>query len=349
MTVLLEARNVTKIFGRGLVSKQRIPALENFWFSIGDGEPSITAVVGESGSGKTTMARLLLGLESPTYGQVCYRGKYLHKLSRAERLAFLQEVQMIFQDPFEVYNSFYTVDHVLKTPIAKFHLANTVPEAQALIEDALHAVGLRPDETLGRYPHQLSGGQRQRIMVARALLLDPRVIVADEPVSMIDASLRAIVLDNLRQLNVDFNISIVYITHDLTTAYQISHAIIVLYKGSVTEVGDAGLVVRNPQHPYTQLLVGSIPHPNPNRQWAEEAPPSEIGSQAQEGIGCKFAHRCPHAFPLCLEETPSLFLTDDTRAVACFLHSDHTPLPLSKMNSVFDRGAASQQGAQKST
>ncbi len=336
MTVLLEARNVTKIFGRGLVSKQRIPALEDFWFSIGDGEPSITGVVGESGSGKTTMARLLLGLESPTYGEVCYRGKDLQKLSRPERLAFLQEVQMIFQDPFEVYNSFYAVDHVLRTPITKFHLANTERGARALIEEALHAVGLRPDETLGRYPHQLSGGQRQRIMVARALLLDPQVIVADEPVSMIDASLRAIVLDNLRQLNEDFEISIVYITHDLTTAYQISHNIIVLYKGSVTEVGAVDRVVRNPQHPYTQLLVGSIPFPDPDRRWEEEAPSSEIGSQAKEAIGCKFADRCPHAFQLCLEETPPLFLTDENRAAACFLYRDQRTLPLSEMNSVLD-------------
>ena len=139
----------------------------------------------------------------------------------------------------------------------KTKAANSKRESRALIEEVLQAVGLRHEETLGRYPHQLSGGQRQRVMVARALLLRPRLIIADEPVSMIDASLRATVLDNLRQLNEEFGISIIYITHDLTTAYQISGNIIVLYRGYVVEAGDAGMAVKTPQHPYTQLLVSS--------------------------------------------------------------------------------------------
>ena len=206
MTALLEARHVTKIFGGGLIKRRRTIALEDFSFSIGGGQPTITGVVGESGSGKTTMARLLLGMESPTQGEVLYQGKALRQLSRPEWRAFRRDVQIIFQDPFEVYNPFYTVDHVLTTPIAKFHLANSKQGSRTLIEEVLQAVGLRHEETLGRYPHQLSGGQRQRVMVARALLLRPRLIIADEPVSMIDASLRATVLDNLRQLNEVFGI-----------------------------------------------------------------------------------------------------------------------------------------------
>ncbi|HSR33783.1 MAG TPA: ATP-binding cassette domain-containing protein, partial [Anaerolineae bacterium] len=194
MTPLLEARQVTKIFSGGLIKKHRTVALEAFSLSIGSGQPSITGVVGESGSGKTTMARLVLGLESPTQGEVLYKGKDLRRLSRAEWRSFRRDVQAIFQDPFEVYNSFYRVDHVLTTPIAKLRLASSKRESRTLIEGALQAVGLRPEETLGRYPHQLSGGQRQRIMVARALLLNPKLIIADEPVSMIDASLRATVL-----------------------------------------------------------------------------------------------------------------------------------------------------------
>src|SRR5256885_5835793 len=174
---------------------------------------------------------------------------------------------MIFQDPYEVYNPFYKVDHALETPIWEFKLASGVQARRALIHESLRAVGLRPDETLGRYPHQLSGGQRQRIMVARAVLLRPRLIIADEPVSMVDASLRATILDSLRRLNRDFGISLVYITHDLTTAYQISDNIVVLYRGLVAEAGSVEEVVKSPHHPYTQLLVGSIPLPDPTHHW----------------------------------------------------------------------------------
>jgi len=338
MTALLEARHVTKIFGGGLIKRHRTVALEDFSLPIGGGQPSITGVVGESGSGKTTMARLLLGMESPTQGEVLYQGKNLRRLSRPEWRAFRRDVQIIFQDPFEVYNPFYTVDHVLTTPIAKFHLANSKHESRALIEEVLQAVGLRSEETLGRYPHQLSGGQRQRVMVARALLLRPRLIIADEPVSMIDASLRATVLDNLRQLNEEFGISLIYITHDLTTAYQISHNIIVLYRGSVAEAGDVELVVGQPQHPYTQLLIGSIPLPDPNRRWSDESGRmSQVASHKQtgDGLGCKFADRCPHAFSLCLEKAPPLFQTNQHRAAACYLYQDHPSIQREEMDKVF--------------
>src|SRR6185503_549032 len=192
-----------------------------------------------------------------------------------ERRAFRRDVQAIFQDPFGVYNSFYKVDHVLTTPIAKFKLAKSRQEARTLIEQALRAVGLRPEDTLGRYPHQLSGGQRQRTMVARTLLLRPKVIVADEPVSMIDASLRVTVLGNLLQLKRDFGISLIYITHDLTTAYQISDRIMVLYRGRVVEQGEPDQIVNRPQHAYTRLLISSIPDPDPDRPWADTDPGDE--------------------------------------------------------------------------
>ncbi|GAB4544192.1 MAG: ABC transporter ATP-binding protein [Anaerolineae bacterium] len=320
MSILLEARHVTKVFGGGPFRRRRTVALEDFSLSISEGQSSIIGVVGESGSGKTTMARLLLGLERPTLGEVMYRGKEFRRLSRAERRGFLQDVQPIFQDPFEVYNTFYPVDHVLTTPIDKFGLARSKREEQALIEKVLRTVGLRPEETLGRYPHQLSGGQRQRVMVARALLFQPKLIIADEPVSMIDASLRATVLANLHQLNEEFGISLIYITHDLTTAYQISHKLIVLYKGSIAEIGDVELVVRSPQHPYTQLLISSIPLPNPARRWRGETPAPALERQASRGAGCKFAGRCPRVFSLCLEEVPGLLQTDERRAVACHLY-----------------------------
>jgi peptide/nickel transport system ATP-binding protein len=267
---LVELRHVRRTYGGGGVFSQRaVVALDDFSLTIDDQSPSITAIVGESGSGKTTMARILLGLESVSSGRVLYRGTDLHDLNRRTWADYRRNVQAIFQDPFGVYNSFYKVDHVLTTPLRKFKMARSRDEERRMIDQALHAVGLRPEDTLGRYPHQLSGGQRQRTMVARTLLLRPRVIVADEPVSMIDASLRATVLGNLLQLKRDFGISLIYITHDLTTAYQISDRIMVLYRGHVVEEGAPDQIVNRPQHAYTKLLISSIPEPDPDRPWAE--------------------------------------------------------------------------------
>ena len=345
MTALLEARQVTKIFGRGLLKKQRTIALEDFSFSIGSGQSAITSVVGESGSGKTTMARLLLGLESPTQGDVLYNGRDLRRLSGTEWRDFRRDVQAIFQDPFEVYNPFYKVDHVLTVPIAKFHLANSPGESRALMEKALQTVGLRPEETLGRYPHQLSGGQRQRVMVARALLLRPKLIIADEPVSMVDASLRATILADLRQLNEEFGISFIYITHDVTTAYQISGNVIVLYSGSIMEVGDVELVIKQPQHPYTKLLISSIPLPDPQRRWGEELPAPAFQERTGDNEGCKFASRCAYVASECRQKAPTLFQINQHLAAACYLYQDHSALRLEEMDKIFVQRRASSTGS----
>ena len=322
MTPLLELRNVTKVFSSGVLKQAKTTvALENFSFSMSDSTPSVTSVVGESGSGKTTLVRLMLGLVHPTEGEVFYRGKNLRTLTRPERRTFQREVQTIFQDPFEVYNPFYKVDHVLEMPIANFGMASSRRERRKLMEEALSAVGLRPEETLGRYPHQLSGGQRQRIMVARALMLRPRIIIADEPVSMVDASLRATILENLLSLNRDFGISLIYITHDLTTAYQVSEDAIVLYRGAVAEAGAAELVVQQPEHPYTRLLVSSIPEPDPDIAWeGERALGTPTGGLTPTGDSyCRFHERCPYAMQQCVESAPPFFLTAPRRATACYL------------------------------
>ena len=195
----------------------------------------------------------------------------------------------------------------------------------------MRAVGLRPEEILGRYPHQLSGGQRQRIMVARALLLRPRLIVADEPVSMVDASLRATILGSLRKLHEELGISILYITHDLATAYQVADSILVLYRAAVAEAGDVERVVKSPRHPYTQLLIGSIPRVSTVRDWATEQPQAERDVAA---MGCRFADRCPMAMPRCLIATPPLFQTEPNRAAACFLYDNAPVLPGGKVATV---------------
>ncbi|HUX88372.1 MAG TPA: ABC transporter ATP-binding protein, partial [Chloroflexota bacterium] len=311
---------VSKVFGSG----QHVNvALDNFSLVVSGDQSSFTSIAGESGSGKTTLARLLLGFSEPTSGQIFYEGKDLWKMSSGEWRQFRREVQAIFQDPFEVFNPFYRVDHLLTTPIEKFHLAKSKADARTQIEVALNAVGLRPDETLGRFPHQLSGGQRQRLTIARALLLHPKLIIADEPVSMVDASLRATILESLNSLHTQFGISFIYITHDLTTAYQISDNIIVLYRGAIAEVGDVELVIKKPSHPYSRLLIASIPEPNVDQRWGEDQDLSTANElKGGANRGCKFADRCPFVMPMCVESVPPLFRTDDRRAAACFLQRE---------------------------
>lgn len=318
MAPLMELQNISKIFGGG---ENATIALDDMTFAIETGSPHIITVAGESGSGKTTMMMLLLGFYEPTLGQVLYNGKDLRALNREETMDFRRNIQAVFQDPFAVYNPFYKVDNLLSIPIKNFKLAKTKDQAYELMTSALKRVGLRPEETLGRYPHQLSGGQRQRIAVARALVLKPQLLIADEPVSMVDASLRATILKQLRDLNQDLRIPILYITHDLTTAYHVSDYIMVLYHGSVMEAGDVESVIRTPKHPYTQLLVNSIPWPDPNQLWGAEA--QEVKSKgAGDRKGCKFASRCTHAFDLCLQSQPGMYALKDNHAAACYLYKD---------------------------
>ena len=263
MTTLLEARHVTKLFSSGLLDRHATVALEDFSLAIDSERPSITAVVGESGSGKTTLAGCCWAGGANTWGGPLSGARPAkHGARSVARLS--PRCASDLPGPYEVYNPFYRVDHVLTTPVAKFKLASSKAAARALIAEVLQAVGLRPEETLGRFPHQLSGGQRQRVMVARALLLRPRLIVADEPVSMVDASLRATILGALRTMHLEHGISLIYITHDLATAYQISDNIVVLYRGSVVEAGDVELVVK---HPTIHTRSSSCP-PSPGQRRA---------------------------------------------------------------------------------
>jgi peptide/nickel transport system ATP-binding protein len=333
VSALIELRSATKAYGAFV-------ALDETSLSLPESTASMTAIAGESGSGKTTLARIMLGFTAPSQGLVLYRGKDVAKMSAGERRQFRREVQPVFQDPFDVFNPFYRVDHVLTTPLKRYGLAGSRAESQAMIADALTRVGLRPQETLGRFPHELSGGQRQRIMVARAVLLRPRLIVADEPVSMVDASLRATILDELRMLNRELGISIVYITHDLTTAFQICDNIVVLYRGRVVEAGAVERVIGDPRHPYSQLLVSSIPLPDLSKPWGNVEPIASESAGPRESRGCNFAPRCPHAMDRCWHDVPAKHIVDGQRLTACFLYRDAPVCTNPDISSVFQASEA---------
>lgn len=329
MTNLLELKSVTKQFSGGTV------AVDNLSFAVDSESPGIIAVAGESGSGKSTLGLLAMGFLEPSEGEILYNGKNIENMTKREQVQFRQEVQAVFQDPFAAYNPFYKVDHIFNVPIRNFKLASSRAEARQKIEAAMQTVGLRPNEILGRFPHQLSGGQRQRLVVARALLMQPKLLVADEPVSMVDASLRATILESLRKLNVDYDIPILYITHDLTTAYHISHHIIILYKGSVMEAGSVDEVIKNPQHPYTQLLIDSIPWPDLTRQWGQQEIDEMDGEMAEIGSGCKFAPRCPHVMPKCRQATPPLYHVSDETVASCYLYEEKPELASERLGELF--------------
>ena len=261
---LLDIKNATKTYGK---SRQMVTALRDVSLTVPAQPARIVTIAGESGSGKTTLANAVLGFITLTSGQILFEGQDVARLQGHGLLEYRRKVQAVFQDPFGVYNPFYPVRHVFDVVIKRFTLARTRGEARDLVEDALNRVGLRGAEVLDKHPHQLSGGQRQRIMIARAYLLKPRLIVADEPVSMVDASLRAMILEIMMRLRDEQGISFLYITHDLSTAYQVGDDICILYRGAVVEQGNAQQVIGDPQHEYSRLLISSIPVPDPTVKW----------------------------------------------------------------------------------
>ncbi len=330
MSQILELRNVTKVFKGGT------KALDDISFTVDDDVPSIIAIAGESGSGKTTLGMMALGFVTPSDGKAFYKGRDLHKLSGNELTTFRKEVQAVFQDPFAAYNPFYKVDHIMEVPIANFKLAKSRGEARRMMEESLISVGLRPEETLGRFPHQLSGGQRQRLAVARALLMRPKLLIADEPVSMVDASLRATILESLSKLNKELDVTVLYITHDLTTAYHVSDYIIILYRGSVMEAGDVDAIVTAPKHPYTQLLIDSVPWPDLQRQWGQqEIISTDEDHSTASRTGCKFAGRCPHVMEKCKVNRPPLYQVDANHVASCYLYDDKSVLPGEELGTLF--------------
>jgi ABC-type oligopeptide transport system ATPase subunit len=248
--------------GGGLLRRRTIRAVDDVSFRLEAGKPEIFAVIGESGSGKTTLARMILNLAMPTDGTIRFLGADVtHIRTNRERMAFMRQVQPIFQNPFEAFNPLRRIDRHLFFSARRFAGARGRVDIEAKADKALHQVGLSLAEVKGRFPHELSGGQLQRIAIARALISAPSLIVADEPVSMVDASLRMSIVNLFKALRDELKVSIVYITHDLATAYYISDRVLIMQRGKAVESGNARAVLDNPQHPYSILLKNAVLSP----------------------------------------------------------------------------------------
>jgi peptide/nickel transport system ATP-binding protein len=325
---LLELINVTKVFKAGgiTMSKNLVTAVDSVSFAMPLDKPVIYALVGESGSGKTTISRMILNLLPPTYGEILYKGrnlKSLGKIGKNEKKDYTREVQPIFQDPYSAYNPFYRVEHIFDMVLEKFKLAPSKSEGRQMMIKAMEDIGLRPSDILGRHPHQLSGGERQRLMLARILILKPKLVIADEPVSMIDASLRAIFLNQLILFKEKLGTSCMYITHDLNMTGFLSDRILVLCHGRIVEEGPTSSVIEDPLHPYTKLLIDCIPAPDPNDRYKGklELETTKLESMGV-GMGCVFSTLCPHSTERCTKEDQRLVPVGPDRRVACLQYSN---------------------------
>jgi len=323
-TVVTEDLVVTFISKKGLFTKIPFNAVDHVNISVEQG--TTIGLVGESGSGKTTLGKTIIGLYKPTSGHVYYHGKDIWKISEEEFMKFRMSSQIIHQDPYSSLNPYKSVYDVLSVPLRAHKLVKSEQEEREKIYSMLREVGLNPPEFFAeKYPFELSGGQRQRVSIARAMLLEPDLVIADEPITMLDASLRLGILDTMISLQKKMNLSLLFITHDLGMAYYIvgeRGKIAVMYLGEIVEYGPAGKVLREPQHPYTKALLSAIPEPDPIKSRSKQLmklksldPPDPTKAPP----GCKFSDRCPFAFDRCLKERPKLVDVGDDK-VACWLY-----------------------------
>ncbi len=320
---LVEIRNLTRHFAIG--RDQLVHAVDDVSLTIG--RRQIFGLVGESGSGKSTLGKTVLGLHDKTGGEVIYNGESLPaKYRPADFQRHARSMQMIFQDPYSSLNPRMTVGEIVGEGL-KLHTRQTAKAIQAKVGDWLARVGLNPDH-MSRYPHEFSGGQRQRIGIARALVLEPEFVVCDEPISALDVSVQAQVVNLLDELKESMGLTLLFIAHDLSMVRYVSDYMAVMYLGSLVEVGPADRVFFAPRHPYTTLLIGSNPEPDPESERHRESTAirGEIPSPINVGAGCRFANRCPKVMEVCRGVTPELNAVPDAekpgapdRLVACHL------------------------------
>jgi peptide/nickel transport system ATP-binding protein len=327
---LLDVQQVTVEFHIGdLMGGSRLVAVNDVSFSLEKERPEIFTLAGESGSGKTTLSRLLLNDLQPTRGKVFFEGRDLSTIrKRSDFKEFMKKVQPVFQNPFETFSPLRKVDAYLFDTALNFGMAPDRRAAAQVVNDALQNVGLSLEEVSNRYPHELSGGQTQRVSVARALISKPKLILADEPVSMVDASLRMEIVNLFRDLRDNQNVSIIYITHDLATAYYISDRIGIMLRGCIVESGPVDDVLNRPFHPYTKLLIESVPEPAPKDReaWARHISLGTTEVKEYGRVGCKFAGRCPQVMDICRQVDPPDVQTE-RRMVKCYLYTEHTGEP----------------------
>jgi peptide/nickel transport system ATP-binding protein len=317
--IVLEVRNLTKHFpiGGGLQSRH-VHALNGVSFAIRRGK--VVALVGESGSGKSTTARLIARLMPPTRGEIILKGKNVLRTERlGASLSYRNDVQMIFQDPFGSLNPVHTIGYHIERPLL-IHKVAKGREAQAKVIELLGIVGLNPPEEMAKkHPHQLSGGQRQRVSVARALAVNPEIILADEPISMLDVSIRMGVLNLMERLKEELGIGYLYITHDIASARYIADETMVMYAGYIVEGSSSDDLIQRPAHPYTKLLLTAVPNPHAGLATRHVEARGEVPSLIDPPPGCPFAARCPHVMDICRKVMPGPETVESNHWVRCHL------------------------------
>lgn len=317
---ILSVRNLTKHFtvGTGL-SRHTVRAVQDVSFDLHRGE--VLALVGESGSGKSTTARLITRLYPPTGGQILFKDQDVLRKRRGDLLRYRRELQMIFQDPFSSLNPVHIVFHHLERPL-QIHSDLRGPRLRARVDELLTTVGLTPAAHFAaKYPHQLSGGQRQRVAIARALAVDPEAIVADEPVSMLDVSIRMGILNLMARMKQERGIAFLYITHDLASARYFADRTMVMYAGSMVEWAESESLVQSPAHPYTRLLLSAVPDPSRGLRTRQIDARGEIPTAGGLGPGCPFAGRCPAVRAVCRQAIPPIREVAPGHFTRCYLYS----------------------------
>jgi oligopeptide transport system ATP-binding protein len=329
----LETKNLTKHFQTNSFLKKGkvIQAVDGVSFHIARKE--VFGLVGESGCGKSTVGRLLLGLLKPTTGQVYIKGLPIFKLPKKEMQSLRREMQLIFQDPFSSLNPRLNVGDIIREPL-DIHVQAPKTVKKKRVSELMELVGLNPDEA-GRYPHEFSGGQRQRIGIARALALNPQFIVADEPVSSLDVSMRAQILNLMKDLRENLGLTYLFISHDLSTVRFLCDRVAVMYLGKIVEIGATTSIFQEPRHPYTRILMAATTIPDPGVRRKRIIPKGEMPSPANPPPGCRFHSRCPHSMNICLRVEPPLLDVGEGHMVGCHrsLEFGYTSIRSTRQNS----------------
>ncbi|MBE5807981.1 MAG: ABC transporter ATP-binding protein [Clostridiales bacterium] len=314
---LLEVKNLTKNFRiGGMLMGKKMTAVDDVSFDIWAGKPVILSIVGESGCGKSTLCKMILRIHQPDAGNITLLGNSYADKKTYNPDQFKLDVQPIFQNPYETFSMRKTVDSYLYNTVLRLGIRNNRKDADLLIDETLHNVGMSLQVVKGKYMTQFSGGELQRISIARALLTKPKLIIADEPVAAIDASMKMNIVNLFKDLKEQYKVSFIYITHDLSTAYYVSDYIATLYRGGLIEYGPAKDIMDNPAHPYTDLLMNAVPRVGD--KWKENVAMADMEDKEYALKCCKFAPRCPYATDECRGGRPEMLEFGNERKVLCF-------------------------------